>query len=420
MTPAAAVAAALAPLKDRGMARLGIAVSGGGDSMALMALAADWAAGTGVALAAATVDHRLRPGAAAEAAMVASAAARLGMPHDTLTWTGWDGRGNLPALARRARYRLLADWAAGQGIGHVALAHTLDDQAETVLLRLARGSGVDGLAAMAPLRADPGGPVWLRPLLGIHRAVLRDVLQARGMDWVEDPSNADNRFDRVRARALLAAGALPGLDADRLAATAARMAAARKVLGQVACDAAAELAEVEHGAVAFERDGFAALPDDTRWRLLAAALGQVSGAPYRPRLDPLRRAEAAALAGGRVTLQGCVVSGARGRIRIDREPAALAGRVAPVAGPWDGRWRIEGPGGPDLAAGPLSPADLARTPDWRSAGIPRAALLASPAIYRAGAFQAAPLLDSTLRRASPWSAQPLWGKLEFCAGLVSD
>ena len=420
MTPAAAVAAALAPLADRGMARLGIAVSGGGDSMALLALAADWAVDAGVTLAAATVDHRLRPEAAAEATMVATAAARLGIAHDTLTWTVWDGRGNLQAAARRARHRLLADWAAWQGIGHVALAHTLDDQAETVLLRLARGSGVDGLAAMAPVRTEPGGPVWLRPLLGIRRAALREVLVHRGMDWVEDPSNADGRFDRVRARELLASGALPGLEPGRLAATAARMAAARQVLAGVACDAAVDLAEVEHGAVSFARDGFAALPDDTRWRLLAAALRRVSGQVYRPRLDTLRRAEAAALAGGRLTLLGCVVSGGRDRLCITREPAALAGQVAPVPGAWDGRWQVEGPGGEDLATEALRPADLARIPDWRAAGIPRGVLLASPAIRRAGTFVAAPLLDSTLRRASPWSARPLWGKLEFCADLVSD
>lgn len=424
MRPEAAVAAALAPFRDQGMARLGIAVSGGGDSMALLALAAEWAAGAGVSVAAATVDHGLRSGSAAEAALAGSVAARLEVPHQILPWTGWDGRGNLQAVARDARKRLLAAWAAEQGISHVCLGHTMDDQSETVLLRLARGSGVDGLAGMAAARADPGGPVWLRPLLPVRRDALRAVLAARGLPWAEDPSNADLRFDRVKARQMLASGALPGLDPETLAETAARMAAARQVLGRAALEAAEALAEVAHGAVAFELGGFAALPDETRWRLLAAALCRVAGQAYRPRLRALQAAEAAALSGERLSLHGCLVSGNRAgdrrQVRVDREPAALTGVTAAVPGVWDGRWRIEGPAAVGVEVAVLGAAGLSQVPGWRAAGIPRAALLASPAVRNSGRLLAAPLVDHALRRASPWSARPLWGKLDFCAGLVSD
>ena len=149
-SPAAALEAALAAVfPDARPTALGVAVSGGGDSVALLCLMADWAAPREVRLAAATVDHGLRPEAAAEAAGVAALCGRLGLAHATLRWEGWDGRGNLMDAARRARRRLLADWAAEQGLAAVALAHTRDDQAETVLMRLARGAGVDGLSAMA-------------------------------------------------------------------------------------------------------------------------------------------------------------------------------------------------------------------------------------------------------------------------------
>ena len=150
MTSAGA-AAALAAALDPPPPALGVAVSGGSESTALLIHLHDWAGPRGVALHAVTIDHGLRPEAAAEAAGVAALCARLAVPHDTLPWR-WDGRGNLPDAARRGRQALISDWAAARGIADVALGHTADDQAETLLMRLGRGSGVDGLAAMRPLR----------------------------------------------------------------------------------------------------------------------------------------------------------------------------------------------------------------------------------------------------------------------------
>ncbi|WP_114967069.1 tRNA lysidine(34) synthetase TilS, partial [Alkalilacustris brevis] len=183
---------------------LGVAVSGGGDSVALLLLVADWAAARGVRLRAVTVDHGLREGAAQEAEAVARLCAELGIGHDILRWQGWDGQGNLQDAARRARQGLIAGWARDHGLAAVALGHTRDDQAETVLMRLARGAGVDGLSGMAPLRLAVG-LAWLRPLLDVGRAELRALLRARGVPWAEDPSNEDARFQRVRARRALEA-----------------------------------------------------------------------------------------------------------------------------------------------------------------------------------------------------------------------
>ena len=228
MTPAKAVSKALGALEPR-PACLGVAVSGGSDSLALLYLVADWTRQSGVELQVATVDHRLRPEAADEARMVAEHCRTLGASHDTLIWEHEDAAGNLQDMARRARYRLLADWADERGVGLILLGHTLDDQAETFLMRLARGSGVDGLSGMAESRVDDG-ITWLRPLLGCTREALRDELRSRGLTWSDDPSNEDEKYSRVRVRKLLSALAPLGLDAEKLADTAARMASAREAL----------------------------------------------------------------------------------------------------------------------------------------------------------------------------------------------
>ena len=188
-----------------------IAVSGGGDSLALLRIAADWANLRGRRLLALTVDHSLRPEAAEEARFVADVAARLGVPHRTLRWESPEPG---QAKARQARHDLLA--AAAREAGSVILltAHTEDDQAETFLIRARAGSRWYGLAGMQPLSLSPAGgtgvPVLIaRPLLWASRARLRDILRAEGQDWVEDPSNKDPAYERVRMRQLLAADPAP-------------------------------------------------------------------------------------------------------------------------------------------------------------------------------------------------------------------
>ena len=209
---------------------------------------------------------------------MAALCAERGIPHTLLRWEEPAGAGNLQARAREARRRLIGDWARGRGIGAVALGHTLDDQAETFLLRLARGSGVDGLSGMAPVtRAD--GLVWLRPLLAVRRAALRDWLVARGVAWAEDASNADPRFERVRARAALPLLAPLGLGPERLAATAAAMARAREALERATAELAARAVEAgPAGDLALDPGALAGAPEEIRLRLLAAALCWVSGA----------------------------------------------------------------------------------------------------------------------------------------------
>ncbi|MCV2880500.1 tRNA lysidine(34) synthetase TilS [Actibacterium sp. XHP0104] len=371
-------------------ARLGVAVSGGGDSVALLHLAHRWAAGRDVALETVTVNHGLRPEAAEEAAFVARLCADLGIPHQTLRWGGWDGQGNLMDRARDARQELIADWAAARGVGHVALGHTLDDQAETVLMRLARGSGVDGLSGMAA-RSVARGLVWLRPLLDVRREALRDVLRGAGQDWIEDPSNDDMRFQRVKARQALAQLADLGIDPAGLADTADRMTMAREVLEGAALSAARTMARVEAGDVVFDAAALADLPDETRLRLMAGAVCWVGSSPYRPRLSALRDALSEALAGRSRTLQGALLFPHRGTLRVTRELNAVSGQRCAPADRWDGRWRVTGPDLPGAELRALGEAGLAQCGPWRDTGLPRVTLLASVSIWQGEALIAAPL-----------------------------
>ncbi|MCX7888736.1 MAG: tRNA lysidine(34) synthetase TilS [Rhodobacteraceae bacterium] len=387
-------AAALARLVRDGLAghadgTIGVAVSGGGDSTALLILLDDWRREGGPGLAAVTVDHGLRPEAAAEAAGVAQLCARLGVPHDILRWH-WDGQGNLPDAARRGRRDLIAGWARERGIASVALAHTADDQAETVLMRLARGSGVDGLSAMAAARRA-GGIVWLRPLLAARRAVLRRFLADRGAGWAEDPTNDDPAYDRVKARAMLEALAPLGVTVEGLCATAGWMRLAREVLEGAAADLARRAVRADRGDVLIARDDLLAAPAETRQRLMAGMLMWVAGLAYRPRHEALERLMRAVAAGRAATLAGCHVAVARGQVRLTREARAVEGLVAPPGIPWDGRWVLCGPFAAGMEVRALGAAGLAACPDWRASGLPRRSLLASPAVWQGARLVAAPL-----------------------------
>lgn len=380
-----------------GFGRVGVAVSGGSDSVAALILAVE-ALGPG-RVAAVTVDHGLRPEAAEEAAAVAALCARLGVAHDMRRWEGAGAiKGNLQNAARRARLDLIAEWAIGAGLGAVVLGHTLDDQAETVLMRLARGSGVDGLSAMAA-RREALGVVWLRPLLGARRAELRDLLRARGIGWAEDPSNEAERFDRVRARRALEVLAPLGIEAEGLAALAERMALARAALeAQAGAAMAAHLRE-DRGVVHLDA-GLFAQPQEIVERIIATVLMGLSGAEYRPRLADLRRL-ISARAG---TLMGCMaVSRDDGGLLIAREAQAVAELRSPADALWDGRWRAEppvgaSPDGADIAA--LGAAGLAQLsqqaragshPHWRDTGLPESALRGLPGVWRGARLVAAPM-----------------------------
>jgi len=284
----------LEALAGNSPARLGVAVSGGPDSLALLLLAA--AAFPG-AVQAATVDHQLRPESAGEAAFVADLCARLGVAHATLR-PSEPIRGSLQAEARRVRYALLDDWREGDGLDWLLTAHHLDDQAETVLMRLNRGAGVAGLSGVRAIN----GRV-LRPLLGWRRAELAGIVEAAGISAVDDSSNADRRFDRVRMRQALAES--DWLDPGPIARSAAALAEAEDALAWMT-DKLLESRVMQEGeAIQFDASG---LPAELRRRLVFAILARL-GATALPRGDEVSRLLAALDLGATATLAGIKCTG---------------------------------------------------------------------------------------------------------------
>lgn len=327
---------------------LAVAVSGGGDSMALVLLADRWARAKGGAVTAFTVDHRLRAASRREALWVHRALGARAIRHHILTWDRGSsaGRANLQAAARGARYRLLEDRCRAKGILHLLLAHHLDDQAETFLMRLERGSGLYGLAAMAPV-VERQGVRLLRPFLTVPKDDLRAYLKGCGQDWLEDPSNQDSRFARVRTRRALPELKAAGLTPERIAGTAGRLGRDRVVMDQaVARLLALAAAPDPAGFVLLDRHGLLAAPVPVGLRALSRVLAVVGGAAYAPRFERLARLYREIAGPGRArTLGGCTIRRARaGALLVCREPAAQ-GPPMRVHGPgtvlWDGRFRVE-------------------------------------------------------------------------------
>jgi tRNA(Ile)-lysidine synthase len=312
-----------------------LAVSGGPDSTALMVMAAQWrdALESPPKLVAVTVDHGLRAASKREAANVAKLARKLKIAHRTLRWTGKKPTTGLPQAARLARYRLLGEAARKAGAAHVLTAHTLDDQAETVLIRMLRGSGMTGLAAMARLTKLPGsgaGDIALvRPLLEIPKSRLIATLAAAKIPYADDPTNRDPRFTRARLRGLMPQLAAEGLDARGLARLALRLRRADAAIEAVVDQAMATLALAASTAEVIRLDagGFFILPAEIALRVIGRAVGQVGneGPVELAKLEALKAALDIALKTPnrrfRRSLAGALVTLDRLQIAVERAPS---------------------------------------------------------------------------------------------------
>lgn len=273
-------------------------MSGGPDSVALLILAT--AAFPGRAEAA-TVDHGLRAESSEEAVIVARVCRELGVPHETLTVIV--APGNVQDRARASRYAALGEWGEGRGLTALATAHQLDDQAETLMMRLNRGSGLAGLAGVRARGLVPGCDLpLLRPLLGWRRAELAAIVANAGIEPVRDPSNADHRFDRVRIREAL--GAADWLNPSGLARSAA-------ILGEAEAYLAGKLEETWSRQVRHEGEGYRFEPvasDFEAGEIALRIIGALGGAPQRSDVAALvarlRRGENASLAGVLARVRG--------------------------------------------------------------------------------------------------------------------
>lgn len=396
--------------------RVGVAVSGGGDSLALLHMAIRARPHLGWQVFAVTVDHGLRPESAEEAAGVAAFCASFGVAHQTLRWQGPEARGNLMDQARRARLALIGDWARARGIGHVLMGHTADDDAEGFLMNLAREAGIDGLSGMRAMWQE-GGVAWHRPLLPLTRAALRAYLVEQGMTWVEDPSNDNPRFARVKARRALAALAPLGITVERLSQTIAHLADARQGLDLATAEVAARM-RGEVGMLELPVEEFAALSPEIARRLLSGAIRWMGGAGHAPRGAQLGALQRRLAEGTEGQLGGVCFRLRKGRLLIVREPRAVMGPVA-LGEVWDHRWQVTGPEAPGLKIAALGAEGLrqgealpgamrpALRPDLRPAL--RAGLLVSPGLWRGEELVAAPLMQPD----GPYQADLSQGLAEF-------
>ncbi|MFL6840652.1 MAG: tRNA lysidine(34) synthetase TilS [Bradyrhizobium sp.] len=306
-----------------------LAVSGGPDSIALMWLAARWrrALARGPRLIAVTVDHGLRSEAAREARDVKRLARSLDIPHRTLRWTGTKPKTGLPAAAREARYRLLAQAARKSGATHILTAHTRDDQAETLLMRMLRGSGIAGLAGMAR-ETEREGVRLARPLLQVSKSQLIATLKKARIGFADDPTNRDTNYTRPRLRALMPVLAQEGGDSRNLARLALRLARANAAVEVLADGAERYLAlgGSDPSRPGFDAAAFVALPEEIRLRLLKRAIdragheGPAELGKVEALLAVLERAVAAGEGKLKLTLAGALIGLNGGRIRIEPAP----------------------------------------------------------------------------------------------------
>ncbi|MSO98839.1 MAG: tRNA lysidine(34) synthetase TilS [Rhodospirillaceae bacterium] len=358
------------------LARIAVAVSGGADSMALVLLADQWARARSCQLTALTVDHHLRPESASEAKSVAQWLSARGIAHEILIWDEGEKLRHLTRsaqdAARVARLDLLTAWCRTNGYEHILLAHHADDQVETFFMRLARGSGLQGLGGMDAITRYRGVTL-LRPLLSFAKSDLIATCQAFGQSWIDDPSNQNSKYTRTRFRKSRALLESEGLTRERILSTMAHLQRARvalnshvRALHNDAC------VWSDFGAATLSARRFLAAPEDVSLRLLSDVLRSAGGQTYGPRFDSLQRLHAKLRNGqvNTVTLHGCCIARSGDAVTVCREPSAIGEAVTLKAGLsvlWDGRFEITYSGAQltSLRVRPYRPEDKRA---WLAAG----------------------------------------------------
>ena len=364
--------------------RVAVALSGGGDSLALLLAGAEWATRAGRGLLVLTVDHRLRPESAAWTEACAATAHRLNLPFRALAWEGEKPTSGLPAAARAARHRLLADAARAAGARVILMGHTADDVLEAGLMREAGSTTPDPREwSPSPVWPEGRGLFLLRPLLGVRRADLRDWLAARGETWIDDPANEDAAFARPRARRALAGGASPSILA--VAGSAGKLA--------LACQADAG------GGLAIPRPALRAADAPALARFVSAACLCAAGTDRPPRRDKVARLAARLTGDGPFTanLAGARIEADATQVRFVREPGEAArGGLAPLrlqageTGVWDGRFEVTAARAVEVRAEPGAALPVAVAADGSVEDLPANILTYDRLLAACGAVEREP------------------------------
>ncbi len=384
---------------------IGVAVSGGSDSLATLFLTAQWCRDLGIDCRAVVIDHALRDQSSAEAKWVVQTAKDLGVPCSVMVWSHDGVSSNIQAQARTARYQLIDAWRGE--IKHVVTGHTYDDQVETVLLRLKRGSGVDGLSGMSNHRDMQGeNRDWnlLRPNLTVERSVLRDYLNQQGQTWIDDPSNDNEAFDRVQMRRLIPQLHDYGITSQIIVKTADRMRRAQHALDHYTRELAKTSVSIEYGDVIVDPHIFQTAPDDIQFRLLAQAISWVGSNTYKPRFSALETARQVVEHGKAVNVAGTVVFQHKGNLRVTREYEAIKSLEAHSH--FDKRWSIAcGPTEVIRALGP----EMAVTLDKSTRKlIPHRTLIVQPAIFEGNELKSVPSLEPTSQKGATICGQDIF------------
>jgi tRNA(Ile)-lysidine synthase len=386
---------------------LAVAVSGGADSLALCLLADAWAKAEGGRITALVVDHRLRGGSTAEAVQVGDWLDRRGIAHQRLVWDVAKPVTGIQAAAREARYRLLADWCRAAGVGHLLVGHQAADQAETVLMRIWRASGIIGLAGIRPC-VELADVRLVRPLLGVPPERLRRYLEAEGQPWIEDASNRDPAFTRVRLRQASASLAAAGIDRAALLELARLAGIAREATEEATATLLAQSVILHSAGFAWvETAAWRRAAQFIAIRALARLLGIIGGRRWEPEDRRVARLLSALLGeghgdGAAATLAGCRLQQIGGRLRVWREARGLPTPRPLVAGGrlvWDRRFALditmedEAPPGLVLEAlGASRARAIAAAPPAASADVPKVVWPTLPCLVDAAGLLCVPHL----------------------------
>ena len=325
----------------------GIAVSGGSDSMALFHILTDWKSDNKPKIFVASIDHGLRPESNSEVEFVKKICQTKRIEHVTLSPDTHlsKAQGNLQNNARSARYQLLRNWAISKNLQCVFIGHTLDDQEENLLMRFFRGSGVDGLAAIEK-KSSRNGILWVRPLLKFRKEELRNYLRNNSYSWIDDPSNNDDKYQRVKVRKLLQQLKSSSLITPNFVNTSDHMLRASKLLREKAVSSSKTLLSFNDvGQIMFAVEEFSELFEDTQYRILSGIISWFSGRFYKPRFSQLEKiyckvVDARNLTGA--TLGGTVFKKKNGIVTVTRELASVKEEylIENEEFIWDNRWLI--------------------------------------------------------------------------------
>lgn len=388
--------------------RIGVAVSGGSDSLALLYLACTWAKNNNKTIFAVTVNHNLRNNVKNEIDYISGICSDLSISFNVLGWKNWNGNGNLQAEARRARYNLINEWAIHNNIDLVLLGHTRNDVIENFIIRFSRDAGVDGLSQILPFFTSENVK-YGRPLIDVGRDSLREYLNVKNVNWLEDPSNNNSKFQRVKVRKNLVHLKKVGMDIENIAAVAKNLRVSRDALEFYTDRLAKMCATFKQGDITFQLDLFFQEPLDIQRRLLIKAIKFLGESEFGPRSNEINNLLCSFKKRETHTLKGFHFYFYKNCMRMSREYNSIKNLLGKPNEIWDNRWFIKGPMSSKYIIKPLGEKGLSAVGEWKDKGVPKVALLSSPAVWNKDQLKIALLIDNV----RSWSLKPLKEEKEF-------